>query len=496
MDPTDEQIDGFNTVLSIAQWVELPGDPGEANSAMARLFALLGTNGTQHPRVLGCMPETDYTALLEEWTYGEPDAPPTPVCKVQAGLIGRVARIKCGIDKTQKALREEKEVADRASAAAAASASVTGASSTSKTRKVKLSTIVSQSNEDEVELISDEKVNGCFKHYKDITGGFPPPHKECTIEQLTGLASLVNARAAPYVDFNIWGPHQYRIMKKLKLQGMVLMPGGDMKMVEIAGPSAFPLWQTCYDVLETGLVQLDIVKIARTSNYHEVFKHYISRYGERVWHIMYQADVRMRQEEMPRLCRQGMEEYNTAIAAGGSHAFNPEKPWDWVWDQAVKHSSFWRRELEEPCFLVLSKAAPIQSMLDGDAAIHTETQSNAGVRGLKRSFEGQQAARSLMVQEERIHNVKDGTYESNRRGTPLCKGFQDGSCTHTVSGSRCGKNWTFSHQCEKCLSPDHGKHQCTATSDPKPSAQSPRFRTVSKGGGKGKSKGKKGKKGW
>ena len=76
MDPTDEQIDGFNTVLSIAQWVELPGDPGEANSAMARLFALLGTNGTQHPRVLGCMPETDYTALLEEWTFGEPEAPP------------------------------------------------------------------------------------------------------------------------------------------------------------------------------------------------------------------------------------------------------------------------------------------------------------------------------------------------------------------------------------------------------------------------------------
>ena len=139
--------------------------------------------------------------------------------------------------------------------------------------KIKMATIINQTNDDKIEPLPEDKIKTSFEHYKKITGGFPPSQKECTIEQLSGLQALVVARAAPYVDFNIWGPHQYRIMKKLKLQGMVLLPGGEMRHIEIPGPSTFPLWEGCFDELETGLVQLDIVKLARTATYHDIFRH-------------------------------------------------------------------------------------------------------------------------------------------------------------------------------------------------------------------------------
>ena len=488
MDPTAEQIPNFATIDDIVTWTELPGAIDEPNSPKARLYALLGTDGTQHPRAIGAMLATDFDALIAGWTYGDPASPPSPVCRVQAGLVGRVARIICGIDKTQDQERADKAASDAAAAALALATTSVGVTTPASGKKIKMATIINQANDDEIEPMPETRLKASFDHYKQVTGGFPPSQKECTIEQLSGLLALVDAKAAPYCDFNIWGPHQYRIMKKLKLQGMVLMPGGEMKHIEISGPSTFPLWEGCYDVLETGLVQLDVVRLARTTGYHDLFRHYINRYGDRVWHIMYQADVRMRQEEMPRICRRGQSEYDDALAAGGIHPFNPSQPWDWVWDQANNASSFWRRELEEPCLLVTSKAAPLQSMLDGDANIQLD---RGNQQRLKRNFEGQQNTRSIMVQAERMHQVKDGIYECNRRGTPLCPGWQDGTCTSTIAGARCGRDWSQAHQCSRCLSADHGKDQCNSKGDPK--APFSPSRKGAWGGTKGGGKGKKGK---
>ena len=129
MDPTEEQLQASRTINDVAAWTELPGEVGEPTSPKARLFSLLGTTGKQHARVIGAMPATDYAALIELWTYGEPAAPPTPVCKVQAGLVGRVARILCGTEQTQAQEKAAREAAN-AAAAAAASALASGTGTT------------------------------------------------------------------------------------------------------------------------------------------------------------------------------------------------------------------------------------------------------------------------------------------------------------------------------------------------------------------------------
>ena len=210
---------------------------------------------------------------------------------------------------------------------------------------------------------------------------------------------------------------------------------------------------------------------------------------------MYQADVRCRQELMSRLRIRGMEEWDVATNAGLHHSFDPDKPWDWVWNAAVNESNFWRMELEEPCLLVISRTTPLQTMLDGDANIGTgqaPSTPSTPQRGQKRTLDGSSAIRETYTQQERVHSVKDGEYTCNRRGTPLCPGWKDGSCTGTATGARCPKDWALAHQCSKCLSSEHGKHNCNSSATPKPAAQPPQGK-----GGKGKGKGGKSKgKGW
>ena len=78
-----------------------------------------------------------------------------------------------------------------------------------------------------------------------------------SLEQLTALDALVKSGAPPYVDFAVWGPHGYRLMRNLLMTGMQLMPGGDFRQVELAGPPTFGMWQRCYMCLETGLLMLN-----------------------------------------------------------------------------------------------------------------------------------------------------------------------------------------------------------------------------------------------
>ena len=148
--------------------------------------------------------------------------------------------------------------------------------------------------------------------------------------------------------------------------------------------------------------------------------------------------------------------------------------------------------------LILAKSAPMGTMIDGDAMI-SDSSSAHGVpqRGLKRSFDSAAQARSVNIQTERIHSVKDGRFETNRKGTPLCPGFQNGTCKDTAAGARCAKDWSFSHQCSICLSPTHGADTCTSTDKPSPpKGKSKGNKSGGKAGGKSKKGGKGRGKGW
>eukprot|EP00971_Amphidinium_carterae_P276400 5484812-Amphidinium_carterae.1 len=55
----------------------------------------------------------------------------------------------------------------------------------SKERTVKLNTVISQTTEEQVELVADALVAAAYKRYKSIFGGFPDDSVDITVEQLT-----------------------------------------------------------------------------------------------------------------------------------------------------------------------------------------------------------------------------------------------------------------------------------------------------------------------
>ena len=102
LDPTDNEIASFDTVLKIAQWVQMQGAVDQPQTPLGAFFQLMGAAADTHPRVVGFLDEADYKAVLQGWVFIHPNEQqaraPTPVVLAQAGLVGRVCRITIGKD--------------------------------------------------------------------------------------------------------------------------------------------------------------------------------------------------------------------------------------------------------------------------------------------------------------------------------------------------------------------------------------------------------------
>ena len=82
------------------------------------------------------------------------------------------------------------------------------------------------------------------------------------------------------------------------------------------------------------------IDLGNILNYASKIQMYVKRYGPSLWYLIYQADHRMRLENMERIRRRGELERSNALAAGGTHTFDPGRPWNWVWKQSTYDGTF------------------------------------------------------------------------------------------------------------------------------------------------------------
>ena len=228
---------------------------------------------------------------------------------------------------------------------------------------------------------------------------------------------------------------------------------------------------------------------AKLDMYEKLIRQYHERYGRVCWPIIYQADVRARQEQVERVRRRGQESFDTAQRAGLSHDFDPARPWEWVWGELTLDVNFWNREITEPCMLYLAKTSSINQLLDNDAPIAKAPPGQNIFSATSTTARTPDTSRTSMKRprgpDVREHKVgEDGLYTHNRRGIELCKLFQSGECVEKDQRGACARNSTRRHQCAKCLSDHHGASKCPSDGPPRPPRQN-------HGKGKGKSKGKK-----
>eukprot|EP00971_Amphidinium_carterae_P058784 1162321-Amphidinium_carterae.1 len=94
---------------------------------------------------------------------------------------------------------------------------------------------------------------------------------------------------------------------------------------------------------------------------------------------------------MARLYHQELHQVSLGKTSPG---FNVDRPWDYVWRQAVLDAEFWREQFVEPAQLVRAHIQSLASTLGGDAP--TTRTSHSGSASGSTSAHGSAVDRSKM----------------------------------------------------------------------------------------------------
>eukprot|EP00971_Amphidinium_carterae_P063674 1260013-Amphidinium_carterae.2 len=459
MDPKPDEISRWVSVGDVVDWAGLSGSVDDDSTPKGSLLKTFGFAGGEHWRGLALATSVEVDAVLAEWKLG--GEPPSLAAMLMARSVFHGAWHASGLRR------------DVSASPAGTNAPV---SVTPVGRRFKMASIIDQTMDEDRELLSTESLTEAYKRYKAKMGGAPLPRAEPTAEQVSGIATMAKDGVPPVPDFAIFGPYASRISRKLKFSSLVFDAGGVLKRIELTGPDSFAAWFDCYQVWRCCLIMLDIAEPAAIDAYCEKVRELSCRYGSECWGILYQSEVRCRREHFIRLQRQGQDFH----AAGMQVNYEPSRPWNYVLRAASEDMSFWTKEAVEHCIMARTSATPMSELIQGDApttggllpswSTKRSAPEQTGATSTKRRTQAQPSGRQ--------HSVgSDGRLTHNRRGRPLCSGYQTGECAVADGDGSCSRDPALKHQCSICLSFSHGAHNCRQEKPKTPS---------SKGKGKGK----------
>lgn len=223
---------------------------------------------------------------------------------------------------------------------------------------------------------------------------------------------------------------------------MRISSSGELHPVELYGPVCFEAWYQSFMGFHNRVGCLMLGQIASGT----------CRYGKESWVIIYQADVRARLGQIERARRRGAVLPEGSVTNGV--VLQKDKPWEWSLREAWNDHPFWRKEPEEPTLLVLSRAAKINTMAEGDAP----TAAAGGGQHHATASHQQQEKYSGGGKKEKLRPPKQhltdesGALAHNRRGISLCTTFQQDQCGSAVRG-KCPRDSSRVHQCSKWQMP-------------------------------------------
>lgn len=493
LDPSDAELQAMNEVLKVALHLKIDGDPTDPKTTLGSLFALFGAKPDSLPAVIGIFPEPVYMQIIKDkWKVPDP-APattsrdPTLVENGQALVFGHICRLIAGTVKTQR--QAQKEANEAAQLAADRAKAAVAASPVGGKKKIKFEHHVGQATDEDCDEITAKHFEGANANYHKTFKSDPPPRKECTLAQLSAFFAILTLGLTLYIDFAVWTPFAIRTSRRIKLRSTV-MHNGMSTPIEIWGPPNFESWYESYELFITACISFETISLGVLLRYMEKVRSFRSKYGRPAWALIYQSETRMRSEQSGRIRRKGERERTKALAAGGTHDFDPKKPWEWVWDQMILDAEWWKTELEDPGDSFKFGAVPLTEHLAGDAPVDRPSGGKGGdaLQHMQASQESNIVAHGYGSQSGtgrvdgvggyevspggggrgnkrrgRDHTLgDDGLYTHNRQGNLLCDSFRrTGACEAPLVGIAKARCASGSHQCGKCLGTGHGASSCT-----------------------------------
>ena len=471
-EPTDLELADILNLGKLLEWAGLSDIAPTATttvllSARAAFLNWADMGPQTHFRSLATMSVQDFKQQLNGWTVNS--HPPSFGAMSAVILAHQTARYMCKHEVwPSEAATIQTQQAAIAAAAPPANNQQLPVANTVNLPTIKVGHVLDQKLGEEITYMPPQDAQLMYARYIKVMDEAPGEDVAVTIEQLTAISHVLRSGRAPYADFSIWVKNANRMMKRIALQGLVFDSKGALHNVEMYGPPTLEAWAESYDCLVTSMIMLNTVSRPNLANYRKHIHRLSAQFGPKVWHLLYQCDVRCRQELMEASRMKLQEQHNTALAQNRVSTFDPKRPWDSVWEDVISSNmatKWWRDNFETPGFMILTHTKSLESMIDSDAPVDnghgagsyrpspppgfSVTAAHPGARRPK----APKKPKPVYAPQQQ---GTDGSMASNRKGRRLCPGFQDGSCTDTVGTATCGKDRSMTHQCAKCLSQGHG----------------------------------------
>ena len=143
----------------------------------------------------------------------------------------------------------------------------------------------------------------------------PFPAEKPSLAQMTGLLEMLKCGCC-YVDFALWGSHNIRTARSFRFRGLAMGPGRVFVEIELKGPPSFEFWSPSWRVFQCGMISADAAIPPVLIAYRTMIKGFNITYGEKCWPLLYQTDVRFRQEYLPELLHRETKKLDASIKDG------------------------------------------------------------------------------------------------------------------------------------------------------------------------------------
>ena len=437
--PSGEVVDRWATIADAATWA------GLEDGLLRCVLRALGDQSLNNLPLLASIPFDSIKEALNNATRG--DRSLNAIERSHFVLMVNAVRVKYGA--------MPHSIDQPVQSAAPSAVALTGAPAASTKIKLKLSQIIDQGSDMEIEQLAHDELQRKRQKYVLIEGDAPLEKEEITDAQLSCLQAKVCQSQAPFVDMGVWGPYGDRLARAMKFTSQVLKDG-QWRAVELPGATNLASWQESWRIFRTGCLMLDIASSAVLDRYAAEFRSRVSEHPN-CWHLAAQADIRCRSEFWTQELRR-QEAFHSAHSDMSS--FSPTQPWNSVIKASANCQEFWTREFEKPAMLFQLNGPRAPRVADVFPPVPP------GDPDKKRSFDPQR---------------RDGRFFKSTQGINICYDWtrnKDG-----CNNEGCPKG--MAHICEWCRQP-HRSVDCP---------QVPGWKPGQDGGKKGKGRGKNGGRG-
>lgn len=306
--PTQAELAGLRTLDNVRDWTGTP------EVVWQHLSVALGT--VPNVRVLALTPmdimkrafRDARITLVDSTGNRTGDRELTSVEVIQMALMWRIARQLFGLDDVD--ILSPTPMIPPAVGAPPGGA---GAGASDR-KKVKVSHHADQLDETEVDTMTQTEIEASYAQFRAVTGADPRPEADPSQEQLAVIyAKVIVRNESPYADFSVLTPFGRRMQKQMKARNWLLQADGSFKATEIPGPPSHESWLACWRVYRTILLMLQhvdgtgarraVVTVAALEEYADKIHDMVTEFPE-CWHLVMQAEDRMRGEQFERIRRQ------------------------------------------------------------------------------------------------------------------------------------------------------------------------------------------------